>query len=318
MTRRSLVTLFALAASLCGPLHARADVTNASATNVQEGDNDNETTQRGSADSGDAVAGQVIGVVSSGDASVDATNRTDHSSARSGDVDGTNSMHSFVGPNGGGSGGANATDIINGSASSVQEGDNRLENTQSASVSSGDAVAGQVSGVVTAASGRADLVLANTTTHSDARSGDGDVTQFLLSTVSGGLAANGAAGLPALVISDASSGEPGTLSFHISVQQTVPQGTAGRRPTTADSGISVTVTSKDGSAMAEGQPGDYQPTTTTVNVPAGGDGVTVNVTVNDDQTCESVEHMKMILSNPHGATIADGTGVGSIDEGKDC
>src|SRR5687768_17671202 len=72
-----LVVGMALAASL-GSV-ARADIDNASATNVQEGDNDTETNQSGSSASGDAVAGSVVGVVSSGDASVDATNRSERS-----------------------------------------------------------------------------------------------------------------------------------------------------------------------------------------------------------------------------------------------
>src|SRR5262245_62115522 len=76
--KMSLIALMALGASWTATAaHAGDDVANASATNVQVGDNENSTEQSGSASSGDAVAGQVAGVVSSGDASVDATNRSE-------------------------------------------------------------------------------------------------------------------------------------------------------------------------------------------------------------------------------------------------
>ncbi len=48
-----------------------------SCDNLQDGDNDSSTDQSGTSASGDAVGGQVVGVVSSGDASVDATNRSE-------------------------------------------------------------------------------------------------------------------------------------------------------------------------------------------------------------------------------------------------
>src|SRR5688572_7897127 len=71
-------------ASLSGV--ASADVDNADATNVQEGDNDDETDQSGDAGSGDAVAGQVVGGVSSGDTSIDATNRSEDVDVDTGDA----------------------------------------------------------------------------------------------------------------------------------------------------------------------------------------------------------------------------------------
>ena len=94
-----LVASLALAASF-GSV-ARADVENASATNVQEGDNDNETDQSGASASGDAVAGQVAGVVSSGDTSVDATNRSEDVEITTGDATGTHGHATFTGPEGG-------------------------------------------------------------------------------------------------------------------------------------------------------------------------------------------------------------------------
>src|SRR5688572_21730738 len=57
---------------------------------INEGDADGEVEQEGSASSGDGVAGQVAGVVSAGDASVDATNRSDDVEVQTGNATGTN------------------------------------------------------------------------------------------------------------------------------------------------------------------------------------------------------------------------------------
>jgi len=152
-----------------------ADVANASATNVQEGDNSSEASQTATSASGDGVGGQVLGVVSAGDASIDATNRSDHVDVSTGDTDASNDFAAFVGLTAG-TGTALASDVVNGAAANVQEGDNSKELTQGATASSGDAVAGEVAGVVTSAGGSADLVLANTSVDSDADSGDGDFT----------------------------------------------------------------------------------------------------------------------------------------------
>jgi hypothetical protein len=169
-----LVAAIALAASW-GQV-ARADVDNASATNVQEGDNDTSTEQSGNADSGDAVAGQVAGVVSSGDASVDATNRSEDVDVSTGDADAFNTSDSFVGLTAGTATtlGAAIADIINDAAVNVQEGDNEYELTQDASATSGDGVGGQVLGVVTSAGGSADVVAANTSEDVDIDTGDVD------------------------------------------------------------------------------------------------------------------------------------------------
>jgi hypothetical protein len=67
-----------------------------------------------------------------------------------------------------------ADDIDNATATNVQEGDNDKSVSQSADASSGDAVGGQVAGVVTSAGGSADLVLANTSVDSDAESGESE------------------------------------------------------------------------------------------------------------------------------------------------
>src|SRR5688572_7363975 len=118
---------------------ARADIDNATATNVQEGDNESETDQSGSADSGDAVGGQVVGVVSGGDASVDATNRSEDVEIETGDAGGVNSASQFVGLTAG-TDTTVAADILNESATNVQEGDNESAITQAAEASSGDGV----------------------------------------------------------------------------------------------------------------------------------------------------------------------------------
>jgi hypothetical protein len=151
-----------------------ADIVNASATNVQEGDNELEASQDADAASGDGVAGSVIGVVSAGDASVDATNRSEDVSVETGDGDASNDFAAFVGLTGGSTTALSAADILNGQAANVQSGDNSKGVSQSAEAASGDAVAGQVAGVVTSAGGSADLVLANTSLDADGESGDAD------------------------------------------------------------------------------------------------------------------------------------------------
>jgi hypothetical protein len=152
---------------------ARADVSNTSAQNAQQGDDSSHTNQQGSAGSGDAVAGQVVGVVSSGDTSVDATNRSDNVDVSSGDARADNSAAEFVGLSAGANGvtGA-AADLANGSAFNVQEGDNKSKLNQTADAITGDLVCGQVVGAVTSTGGSADLVLGNTSVHSDCASGD--------------------------------------------------------------------------------------------------------------------------------------------------
>ena len=54
------------------------------------GDISSDTDQSGSSDSGDAVGGQVVGVSSSGSASVDATNRSEDVDVSTGDSEGSN------------------------------------------------------------------------------------------------------------------------------------------------------------------------------------------------------------------------------------
>ena len=171
---------------------ARADIDNASATNVQEGDNESEADQSGSAGSGDAVGGQVVGVVSGGDASVDATNHSEDVDIETGDADGVNSASTFVGLTAG-TDTLVAADILNQAATNVQEGDNEAEITQASEAASGDGVAGSVIGVVTTAGGSADVVAANTSEDVDIETGDAtadnDAAAFVGLNASGTVAA---------------------------------------------------------------------------------------------------------------------------------
>jgi hypothetical protein len=166
---------------------ASADIGSGRAGAVQSGDNEGDTNQDGEADSGDVVVGQVGGVVSSGDASVDATNLSSDSDATSGDADGSNSATSSTGSQviqGRGCAASSVsaqacgagTDIDSLVSAIVQAGDNTLSIDQAFDVSSGDSIAGQVIGVV--ASGTADLVLANTSDDVDTTSGDGSGGNF--------------------------------------------------------------------------------------------------------------------------------------------
>jgi hypothetical protein len=196
----SLIALMALGASWTATAAHADDVANASATNVQVGDNEGETEQTGSSSSGDAVAGQVTGVVSSGDASVDATNRSEDVDVETGDAEGTNDATSFVGLTGGTTTALSAADdnIINGNAANVQIGDNEYELAQDATATSGDGVGGQVIGVVTSAGGSADVVAANTSEDVDLETGDADANNDAAAFV--GQNATGTAGLAADVL----------------------------------------------------------------------------------------------------------------------
>ncbi len=162
---------------------ASGDIDSFDSTNVHEGDNDNETDQDGAGTSGDAVVGQVGGVVSSGDASVDATNRSEDVDAESGDVEGRNDIASIAAnvvvegdcPPPADAGAADcpgASDINSIDSTIVHEGDNDFEGNQSQTLTTGDVVGGQVIGVV--ASGIADVVAANTSRDVDLESGDAE------------------------------------------------------------------------------------------------------------------------------------------------
>jgi hypothetical protein len=144
-----------------------------SCDNVQNGDNRLTGSQTAHSATGDGVGGQVLGVVSAGAASVDATNTSDGGSVSTGDSHATNAASSYVGLNTSGGGPTiTAVDVTGARATNLQDGTNNKTITQSADATSGDGVAGQVSGVVTSAGGSASVVLANTSTNIDSSSGD--------------------------------------------------------------------------------------------------------------------------------------------------
>lgn len=149
---------------------AVADVSSARGGNVQEGDNESDSDQRGEAESGDVVNGQVVGIVSSGDAEVDARNRSVNVDARSGDASGANDVSAFVGQDV--SQGLGISDLSEVTARNIQEGDNEFRSGQMAQASSGDAVGGQVAGVV--GSGDVDAIFDNLSVDVDLRTGDAD------------------------------------------------------------------------------------------------------------------------------------------------
>jgi hypothetical protein len=143
------------------------------APNLQEGDNTVNTAQTATAASGDGVAGQVLGVVSAGDSSVDATNLSQNVDLQSGDARANNEAATFAGQDLSAILDLEAADVFNLSlAANVQEGNNRANPTQTATSTSGDVVGGEVAGIVTSAGGSADVVLANTSTNADADTGD--------------------------------------------------------------------------------------------------------------------------------------------------
>jgi hypothetical protein len=147
-----------------------------SGTNFQDGNNRFTLAETSSATSGNGVAGQILGVVSSGATSLDATNRSDDNSVVTGDALATNNVSAFVGlsfaPTLTVTTGVIASDINGVNADNIQDGNNRKTLSQAAEATSGDAIAGEVSGVVTSAGATASVVLANTSTGMDVRSGD--------------------------------------------------------------------------------------------------------------------------------------------------
>jgi hypothetical protein len=167
----------ALSGMTLGVAWAGDDINNASATNVQNGDNENETTQTGNAGSGDAVAGSVAGVVSSGDVSIDATNRSEDVDVETGDATGTNDAAAFVGMTAGTQTAVvSGADLLNDSAVNLLEGDNSYDLSQDATATSGDGVGGQVIGVVSTRGGDVDMVAANTSKDADIETGDADAS----------------------------------------------------------------------------------------------------------------------------------------------
>jgi hypothetical protein len=145
-------------------------------SNFQVGGNRFTLAETSSATSGNGVAGQILGVVSAGATSLDANNKTDNSSVTTGDALASNNVSSFVGlsfaPTLTVTTGVLASDISGVHADNIQDGSNRKTLSQAADATSGDAVAGEVAGVVTSAGGSSSVVLANTSDNMDVKSGN--------------------------------------------------------------------------------------------------------------------------------------------------
>ncbi len=158
----------------------------AESTNDQEGDNAADLTQAADASTGDGVGGQVIGVVSVGDTSIDATNESREIDASTGDADANNTAELDVGQLADAAGGFGlilnicgdddpTCDIdLEADATNFMDGDIDSDLSQTANAASGDAVGGQVVGAVAPAGGSADLVVANTSEGVDLDSGSAD------------------------------------------------------------------------------------------------------------------------------------------------
>jgi len=165
------------------------------AANNQTGNNRGRLSQSASTTTGDGVAGQVIGAVTSGGASsIDATNRSDNVSVTTGDGESVNSAISFVGQNLTGVantltalgcfadcfGSFTVTAVVN--VANNQTGDNRGTVGQRANSVTGDGVGGQVIGAVTSG-GSSSIVASNSTTNSDITTGDAHSTNDQTSIV---------------------------------------------------------------------------------------------------------------------------------------
>ncbi|MDG4666483.1 Calx-beta domain-containing protein [Mycobacterium sp. 236(2023)] len=79
---------------------------------------------------------------------------------------------------------------------------------------------------------------------------------------------------------------------------------------TSTAQVTVSYSTSNGTATVAG--GDYSPTVGTLTFTPGQTSKTVNVTVNGDTLVELDEQFTLTLSAPVNATIADGTGVGTI------
>ncbi|MFL6253420.1 MAG: Calx-beta domain-containing protein [Pyrinomonadaceae bacterium] len=117
------------------------------------------------------------------------------------------------------------------------------------------------------------------------------------------ITANGAPPTPTLSINDVSQdeGNAGTTNFNFTVSLSAPAGAGG---------VSFTVNTADGTATA---PSDY---TAIVNgagsITQGSSSTQVNVQVNGDATTEPNETFFVNITNVSGATVADGQGLGTI------
>ncbi|MGB0561691.1 MAG: Calx-beta domain-containing protein, partial [Spirulinaceae cyanobacterium] len=105
---------------------------------------------------------------------------------------------------------------------------------------------------------------------------------------------------PTISISDATVNEnAGTASFTVSLSAASGQA------------ISVDYATADGTAAAGS---DYTSNSGTLNFTAGETSKTVTVNITDDGINEAAETFDVTLSNPTNATLADGTGQGTIND----
>jgi hypothetical protein len=107
--------------------------------------------------------------------------------------------------------------------------------------------------------------------------------------------------VPPLAISDvtAAEGNTGTTAFVFTVRLWAP----------SNQTVSVNYATADGTATAGS---DYQAASGTLTVPAGQTSGTITVLVSGDRVAEANEAFAVNLSAPINATIADGTGLGTI------
>lgn len=147
-----------------------ADIVNASGNNVHEGDNEFEFGQTVDATTGDAVAGQIIGVSAGGDAEVIADNTLRRVDVDTGDAEANNDASTLTGQ-------ATAAfvvvaGIINPTGNNIQEGNNSLDGGQNADVHTGDGIAGQ--DLAVSAGGAAVVSASNDTRNVTVSTGDAD------------------------------------------------------------------------------------------------------------------------------------------------
>ena len=104
---------------------------------------------------------------------------------------------------------------------------------------------------------------------------------------------------PSLSINDASGREcDGPLTFQVCLSEAT------------DQDVTVAYATSDSSAIAGS---DYTAASGTVTIPAGQTCVSFQVGLTDDNAAEGNETFAVTLSNPSGATVGDGEGVGTIE-----
>lgn len=120
-------------------------------------------------------------------------------------------------------------------------------------------------------------------------------------TASGTITNDDTASLPTLAVADATvaEGNSGTKSLAFTVSLSAA----------ATGPVTVGYATSNGTATAGS---DYTAASGTVTFAAGETSKVVNVTVAGDTTAESNETLTLTLSSPSGATIADGTAIGTI------